>query len=51
MLPTLEFKMLQWFNVTAPTSSKAEIPNPLLVTDICDPLKSGVGHNHVYFIL
>ena len=39
------------FKVTASTCGKAEISNPLVVTENCDPLKSGALHNHVYFIL
>ena len=39
------------FKATAATCRKVEISNPLVVNEICDPLKSGARHNHVYFRL
>ena len=39
------------FKVTAATCGKVEISNPLVATEIYNPLKSGAQHNHVYFIL
>ena len=51
MMPAREFKMTQKFNVTATACTKVKISNPLVVTEICDPLKSGAWHNHVCFIL
>ena len=50
-MPTREFKMTQYFKVSLSTGRKVEISNPLVVTEICDPLMSGVRHNHIYFIL
>ena len=51
MLPTRKFKMTQQFKVTASTCREVEISNPIVVTEICDPLKSGARYNHAYFIL
>ena len=51
MMPTREFKMMEQFRVTASTCRNVEISNLFVVTEICDPLKSGAWRNHFYFIL